>query len=376
MTRAPATRVVHAGLPEAAEGEAFLPGPTFAAPFHHTGPADPTTQSYGRYSNPTWSRYEEALGELEGGEAVLFASGMAAASAVLIGLLEPGQAVVVPADGYAAVRQVAEEHLAQRGIEVRLVPSREDAFRAALPGAALVWVETPSNPNLDLLDLRALATAAHAAGALLAVDGTLASPLVQPALRHGADLAMTSDSKHLSGHSDLILGHVACADPAHAARLRTWRTMTGGVAGPFETWLAHRSLATLDVRLHRASASAQRLAEALAARGDVADVRYPGLAHHPQHALAARQLGGRFGTVLAFTLPDEGRAQAFLAACELVVEATSFGGTHTTAERRARWGDVVPEGFVRLSVGLEDADELVADVSRALDLALATRVAA
>jgi cystathionine gamma-lyase len=376
MARAPATRVVHAGLPESAQGEPFLPGPTFAAPFHHTGAAAPDLHSYGRYSNPTWSRYEAALAELEGGDVVLFASGMAAASAVLVGLLEPGQAVVVPADGYGAVRQVALEHLAPRGVEVRLVPSEEGAFRAALPGAALAWVETPSNPNLDVLDLRALAAAAHEAGALLAVDGTMASPLVQPALRHGADLAMTSDSKHLSGHSDLILGHVACADPAHAARLHAWRTMTGAVPGPFETWLAHRSLATLDVRLARATATAQRLAEALQARGDVANVLYPGLPGHPGHALARRQLGGRFGTVLAFTLPDEASAHAFLAACELVAEATSFGGAHSSAERRARWGDAVPEGFVRLSVGLEDADELLADVHAGLDVALATRAAA
>ncbi len=142
------------------------------------------------------------------------------------------------------------------------------------------------------------------------------------------------------------------------------------MAGPFEAWLAHRSLATLDVRLERATATAQRLAEALAAHPAVQDVRYPGLATHPQHALAAVQLGGRFGTVLAFTLPSEAAAQAFLAASSLVAEATSFGGTHSSAERRARWGDAVPEGFVRLSVGLEDAGELLADVAQALGVAL------
>ncbi len=368
--RAPATRVVHAGLPPAAQGEPFLPGPTFASAFHLAGAPDPEVHGYGRYSNPTWSRYEAALSELEGGEAVLFASGMAAASAVLVGLVEPGQAVVVPADGYGAVRQVALEHLAPRGVEVRLVASRAQAVREALPGAALAWLETPLNPWLSLLDVRGLADAAHAEGALVVVDGTLASPLVQPALALGADLALTSDSKHLTGHSDLILGHVACADPALAARLRAWRTMTGSVAGPFETWLAHRSLATLDVRLERATATAHRLAEALTARRGVEDVRYPGLPGHPQHALASATLGGRFGTVLAFTLPSEETAQAFLAASALIAEATSFGGTHSSAERRARWGDAVPEGFVRLSVGLEDPGELLADVAHALDVAL------
>ena len=364
---APATRVVHAGLPDPAQGQPFLPGPTFAAPFHLAGGADESRYGYGRHDNPTWARYEEALGDLEGGNVVSFASGMAAASAVLLAL-GPGDVLVAPADGYYTVRALARGHLEPRGVEVRLVPTDEEAVRGALEGATLVWVETPSNPALDLLDVAALARAARAAGARLAVDNTLATPLAQRPLELGADLSVSSGSKHLSGHSDVVLGHVACADAARARELRTWRAQTGAIPGPFEAWLAHRSLATLDVRLERQCANALAVAELLAGREDVRDVRYPGLPGHPAHALAGRQLGGRFGTVVGFELADERTAQAFLAACALVVEATSFGGTHSSAERRARWGsDDVPEGFIRFSAGLEETADLLADVGRALD---------
>ncbi|MEY2516679.1 MAG: cystathionine gamma-lyase, partial [bacterium] len=235
-------------------------------------------------------------------------------------------------------------------------------------GATLVWIETPSNPGLAVLDVQALAAAAHAAGARLAVDNTLATPLTQRPLRLGADLSVSSASKLLTGHSDLVLGYVAVADADRAQALRTWRGLTGAIAGPLETWLAHRSLATLDVRHERQCATALVLAEALAGRDDVTDVRYPGLADHPSHALAARTFGGRFGCVLCFDVGSEQRAQAFLAACRLVAEATSFGGVHSSAERRLRWGiDDVSPGFIRLSTGVEDARDLVADVFAALD---------
>ncbi len=363
-----ATRVVHAGLPRPAQGEPFLPGPVFAAPFHLAGPSDASRYGYGREANPTWTAYEAALGELEGGEAVLFSSGMAAVAAVLLDRTGEGDVVVVPGDGYPAVRGIALEQLRPRGVEVRVVPTDEDALRAALPGATLVWVETPSNPGLDVLDVAALATDVHAAGALLAVDNTLATPLTERPLELGADLSMSSASKMMTGHSDLVLGYVATRDEARATALRHWRALTGAIAGPLETWLAHRSLATLDVRHERQCATALRLAEALAARDDVPAVRYPGLASHPAHALAARTFGGRFGCVVAFDLETEERAQAFLGACRLVAEATSFGGVHSSAERRLRWNmDDVSPGFIRFSCGLEDASDVVADVLGALD---------
>lgn len=364
-----ATRVVHAGLPAPVQGTPFLPGPTLAAPYHLIGPSDASPYGYGRYANPTWTGYEDALGELEAGAAVLFASGLAAVTAVLLAMLEPGDVVVVPADGYPGVTTIALEQLRPRGIEVRVVATDDAAIRAALPGATLVWIETPSNPGLVVLDVAALAAAAHEAGALLAVDNTLATPLLQRPLQLGADLAIGSASKGLTGHSDLVLGYVAAADPAFAAKARAWRSLTGAIAGPFEAWLAHRSLATLDVRHERQCANALVLARALAARDDVVDVRYPGLPEDRGHALAGRSFGGeRFGSVLCFDLRTETRAQAFLGAATLIAEATSFGGVHSSAERRLRWGiDDVSPGFIRLSAGIEDADDLVADVGAALD---------
>ena len=277
--------------------------------------------------------------------------------------------MVVPGDGYPGVTTIATQQLRPRGVDVRVVPTDEAAIRAALPGASLVWIETPSNPGLDVLDIAALADAAHEAGALLVVDNTLATPLAQRPLELGADLSVTSASKLMTGHSDLVLGYVVARDPARATDVRAWRSLTGAIAGPFEAWLAHRSLATLDVRHARMCANALALARALAAREDVDDVRYPGLPAHPGHALAARTWGGeRFGSVLCFDLGGEVRAQAFLAACRLVAEATSFGGVHSSAERRLRWGiDDVSPGFIRFSAGIEDGADLVADVCAALD---------
>jgi cystathionine gamma-lyase len=366
---APATRVVHAGLPAAEQGAPFLPGPVLAAPFHLIGPSDASRYGYARYANPTWTAYEAALGELEHGEAVLFASGLAAVAAVLLPARAQGDVVVVPGDGYPGVTSIATEQLRPRGIEVRVVASDAEAIGAALPGASLVWIETPSNPGLAVLDVEALAAAAHAAGALLAVDNTLATPLLQRPLDLGADLSVSSASKQLTGHSDLVLGYVATADDAHAEALRRWRGLTGAIAGPFETWLAHRSLATLDVRHARQCANALALAQVLAERADVQEVRYPGLPAHPAHELAARSFGGeRYGSVLCFDLVGEQRAQAFLRASELLAEATSFGGVHSTAERRLRWAiDDVSPGFIRLSAGIEDPGDLVADVLAALD---------
>jgi cystathionine gamma-lyase len=350
--RGPGTRVVRAGLPEPADGAPFLPGPTFAAPYHLAGETSASPYGYGRTANPTWTRLERALGELEGGEAVVFASGMAAVSAVVLASLGPGDVLVAPGDGYPGVRWLADEHLRARGVEVRLVASHDEAFAAATPGATLVWVESPSNPGLERLDVAALARTAHAAGAALAVDGTLAGPLAQRPLELGADLSMTSASKQLTGHADLVLGYVAARAPERVAALRRWRTITGSIPGPFEAWLAHRSLATLALRAERQAANAEALAVLLAARDDVASVRWPGV-----------------GPVIGFDAGSQGRAQAFLAAARLVDEATSFGGVHTTAERRARWGtDAVPPGHIRLSAGVEDAPDLLADVARALDL--------
>lgn len=336
----------------------FLPGPTFAAPYHLSGDPAGKEYTYARFSNPTWTAYERAVGELEGGEAVVFGSGMGAVSTLLLSLLDVGERLVIPSDAYYTVRTLAHDLLP---CDVQEVPTDTDSFVDAAAEAKVVWVETPSNPGLDVVDIRAVA---EASGATLVVDNTLATPLGQRPLDLGADYVMASASKAMTGHSDLLLGYVAAPD---VESLRKARSQTGAIAGPFEVWLAHRSLATLDVRLERQCANAQRLAELLR---EHVPVRYPGLPDDPAHEIASSQME-RFGPVIGFTLPSADSAGAFFGAAELIAESTSFGGLHSNAERRGRWGsDDIPEGWIRLSAGCEDPDDLAADVSRALAKAL------
>ncbi|WP_455358431.1 cystathionine gamma-lyase [Streptomyces sp. SYSU K21746] len=371
------TRAVRAGLPEPVKNEPTLPGPVFAAHFHL--PGDPTgPYTYGRDENPTWTHLERAIGELEapdepgGTETVVFASGMAAISAVLLSHARTGDAVVLPDDGYQAL-PLLREQLETYGIEVRTAPTAGDAQLALLDGARLLWLETPSNPGLDVCDVRRLADAAHAAGALVAVDNTLATPLGQRPLALGADFSVASGTKGLTGHGDILLGYVTCRDAELAARVRRWRKIVGAIPGPMEAWLAHRSLATLHLRAARQSANALALAEALAARPEVTGLRHPGLPGDPAHKTATAQMHS-YGCVVSFALPDRAHAERFLAALRLVDDATSFGGVRSTAERRGRWGgDAVAEGFIRFSAGAEDTADLVTDVLRALDEAARAR---
>ena len=356
----PSTRAVHAGLPAGEQGEPLMPGPVLAAPFHLRGEKDAAPFGYGRDGNPTWSGVEAALGEIEEAEAVLFSSGMAALCAVLEPALGAGDVLVAVRDGYPGVRGVAADRLAPRGVEVRLVRTDTAEIVAACDGATMVWVESPSNPGLDVCDIPAIAAAAHAAGGRLAVDNTLCTPLGQRPLDLGADAVMYSATKALSGHSDLVLGAVATRDPEWAAGMRKWRSQGGSIAGPFEAWLLHRSLPTLALRLGRQSANAAQLAGRLRRHPDVRDVR------HPSGQAASAQMTFT-GPLVGFTLESAERAQRFLAALELVAEATSFGGVHSTAERRERWGtDDVAPGFIRFSCGCEDVEDLLADVEQAL----------
>jgi len=224
---------------------------------------------------------------------------------------------------------------------------------------------------MEVCDIAALCERAHRAGALVAVDNTTATALGQQPLALGADFSVASDTKSMTGHSDILLGHVAARDRELLQKVEEWRTHMGGVLGPMEAWLALRSIATLPLRLERSSENAQRIAEYLATRTDVVEsVLYPGLLTHPAHEIAARQMG-YFGAVLGFNLADKIAAETFLAKAKLITEATSFGGTCTCAERRARWGgDDIPEGFIRLSAGIEHIDDLIADIGQALDALL------
>ncbi|MCF7553819.1 MULTISPECIES: cystathionine gamma-lyase [Pseudonocardia] len=350
------------GHPTGEPGEPVHPGPVLSSTFHLGTGDEP--YFYGRAGNPTWTAYESAIGALEGGHCVAFASGMAAVSTVLRLCARPGTAVVLPSDGYYVSRLVASEELAPLGVEVREFATAGSP--ASFAGATLVLVETPSNPGLEVCDIRALADAAHEAGALLAVDNTTATPLGQRPIPLGADFVISSDTKAIAGHGDVLMGHVTCSSAALAEQVTLMRTRGGAIPGPFETWLAHRGLATLDLRLERQARNAHALVQALLTHPAAADVRWPGLPSDRSHEIASRQMR-RWNGVLRFTLPSARAVEQFLEASSLVVSSTSFGGVNTSADRRARWGDAVPEGLLRLSAGIEDTNDLVDDVLGALD---------
>jgi cystathionine gamma-lyase len=358
------TEILHAGYRDPHEPGPFHPGPQFAGTYVAPGLPSGHPHTYGRTSNPTWAAWEEALGTIEEGEAVAFASGMAACAAVFGTVLTPGDVVVLPADCYYTTRMVASGWLSAIGIETRLVPTRNNAQAQALEGTRLLWIETPTNPQLEIADIEFLVKAARSHGTLVAVDNTTATGYLQHPLRLGADYVVASDTKAMTGHSDLVLGHVAARDHERALALQTWRTQQGAIPGPMEVWLAHRSLATLPLRLTHQCATALMLAHFLA---DVVPVvHYPGLGGHPGHDIARRQMDA-FGSIVSFDLETQPRAEKFLRSLSLVREATSFGGVHSSAERRARWGgDAISDGFIRFSVGCEAAEDLLADVASAL----------
>jgi cystathionine gamma-lyase len=359
------TRVVRAGLPEPTPGQPLLPGPVFASTF----PLDPTRppgdiDSYGRTHSPNRRHLEAAIGELEGGRCLVFATGMAAVSAMVLAVVRPGGRIVLPEDGYYKTRAWARQTLPPIGVAVDAAPTAGPY--PELDAGTLLLLESPSNPGLEVCDIAELAATAHAAGALVAVDNTTATPLGQRPLDLGADLVVASGTKALTGHSDVMLGYVATRSPDLLATLGAWRDSTGGIPGNFETWLAHRSLATLDLRLGRQSDNAAAVADALAAHPAVLTVRWPGRPDDPSHVVAARQMT-RMPGVVTFELESADAVARFLIASRLVVAATSFGGVHTTADRRAQWGDDAPPGLVRLSCGIEDPADLVADITAALD---------
>ena len=367
-----ATRIIRSTLSSAVAGEPLHAGPVFAAPFHTPGDPADSAYSYARSHNPTWTDLERAIGEMESGpgyeaKALVFASGMAATMAVFGAVLRPGDVVVMPSNSYYAARLLVQEYFTQMGVVVRMAPTAGNAQGELLEGARLLWLETPSNPTMEVCDIAALCEAAHKAGALVAVDNTTPTPMGQLPLALGADFSVASDSKAMTGHSDLLLGHVAVRDAELLTKIDLWRTRTGGVLGPMEAWLALRSIATLPLRLERSCFNAQKIAEFLVTRREIETVLYPGLPGLPGYEIAKRQMR-YFGPVLGFAMRNRAAAETFLAKAKLVTEATSFGGILTTAERRARWGgDAIGEGFIRMSVGCESVDDLIEDMAQALD---------
>jgi cystathionine gamma-lyase len=357
-------RALHHGAAALEPGAPLAPPIVPTSIYHLPGePAGP--YQYGRWSNPTWDALEEALATLEDAETVIVPSGMATVAAVFYSQLKSGDRVLLPADGYYVTRALAEKFLAGFGVTVDTVATAA-LEQTDLAGYRLVWIETPSNPGLDLADIGRVAARAHAAGALVVVDNTTMSPLGQRPLDLGADVVVSSDTKSVSGHSDVLFGHVASRNAGLMAQVRDWRKSAGAIPGSFEAWLVHRGLETLDVRFERMCTSALSLAQRLAGHARVEAVRHPGLPDHPAHALARRQMR-RFGSLIALTLADSITAERFIGGCRFVRAATSFGGVHTSAERRARWGDQVAPGFIRLSVGCEPLEVLWEDMRASLD---------
>jgi cystathionine gamma-synthase len=370
----PETLAIHAGGEPDAQTGALAPPLHLATTFVH-GPAGERVAGYeyAREGNPTQDRLEAALAAMEGGAAALaFASGMAAMNALLESL-PSGSEVLIPDDCYTGLRVLGREFLPERDIAVRMADFGDpEALRATIgPSTRLLWAETPSNPQLRVADLVALARIAHAAGAMLACDNTFATPALQNPLALGADVVMHSTTKYLGGHSDVLGGALvfARADEWHARVLHR-RHITGAIASPFGAWLTLRGCRSLHARMAVHCGNARRIAEFLHAHPAVEAVHYPGLASHPQHAIAARQMRD-FGGMLSFRV--RGGREAALAAAgrlQLITNATSLGGCESLIEHRASVEGPQPsspENLLRFSVGLENVEDLIDDLRQALE---------
>lgn len=311
--------------------------------------------------------FADIVGRLEGGSAVAFSSGMAAVSAVME-LLPAGAKVLVPRDVYMGPQHLLEEgHRLGRWNAQRVELNDPQALATHLVGAALLWIETPSNPLMEVYDLRALSAAAHEAGALVAVDNTFATPLRQRPLDLGADIVVHSATKFMGGHSDLLMGVTVTADPDTHEALVERRALAGATPGALECFLALRGLRTMAVRLAASEASATELAHRLEQHPGVRRVYYPGLSNDPGHALAKEQMSG-FGGVISFELDDAASADAACDAVQVIAYATSLGGVESTIERRGKHPgqEHVPPGLLRLSVGCEHVEDLWEDLVRAI----------
>ncbi|WP_367718564.1 cystathionine gamma-lyase [Nitratireductor sp. GISD-1A_MAKvit] len=328
-------------------------------------PGDPAgARQYGRFDSPTWEAVEAALAHLEEAEALVFPSGMAAISSVLLALLSSGDRVLIPSDGYYTPRVLLEKHLTRLGIGYDTRPTAT-FLDGGFSGYGMVLVETPSNPGLDVCDIEAVAKAARSEGAITVADNTTMTPYGQRPLDLGIDIVLASDTKAPNGHSDVLFGHVASRNAKMIETIREWRKLAGVIPGPFEAWLVLRGLETLEVRFDRMCSSAEIIASRLADHPMVQSVRYPGLKDDPSHALAKTQML-RSGSLIGLTLASKEKAERFIDTCPLIEATTSFGSVHTSAERRARWGDDVAEGFVRLSVGCEPTETLWEAIDTAL----------
>jgi cystathionine gamma-synthase len=331
--------------------------PVDRATIHSHAGAEAGPFYYQRAAHPVGVEAERLLGQLEGGATLLFPSGMGAATALVLGLLQPGARVAVADGGYYGTVRLLEDELGRWGLEVTTFDQTGPP-----PEADLVWLEPCANPMLTFPDLKESVAAAHEAGARVVVDNTVLSPVLLRPLEHGAEFVLHSASKILAGHHDALLGAVSCARQEDHSRLAAFRTASGIVAAPDPAWLLVRGLKTLSVRVQRQSATALDLAHRLAGHPKVARVRYPGL----DDPIAARYVEA-FGPMLSFDVADAAEAARVETSLELIDNATSLGGVTSTLESRSRWeGDRVPPGLLRLSVGLEDVEDLWTDLTHAL----------
>lgn len=343
----PATRAVHAGRPPHEPDQPFNVPITMASTYVAGGDLE-----YGRYANPSWTAFEDAVGALEGGRCLSYASGLAAVATIL-DLVGTGETVVAPRHAYNGTLMQLADLEARGRVCSRLVDITDtSAVVAACDDAALVWLESPTNPAMEVAEIATIAEAAHRAGARVVVDNTFATPVLQQPLDLGADVVAHSATKYLSGHSDLLMGALVTRDDALYDVLKGRRDLTGAIPGAFEAWLALRGLRTLTLRVERAQENAAELARRLEEHPAVTQVRYPG-----------------FGGMISVVLADAGTADRLTHGTTLWVHATSLGGVESTFERRRRWKSepaTIPEGLVRLSVGIEDVEDLWEDLVTAL----------
>jgi cystathionine gamma-synthase len=346
----PATQAVQLGRPPHNPDEPLNTPITMASTYVAGGDLE-----YGRYGNPTWTAFEEALGGLEGGRCLAFASGLATV-ATIFDLVANGQKVVAPRHAYlGSLMQLGDLELRERVKPVLVDITDTEGVIAACDDASLVWLESPTNPAMEVADIPAITAAAHEAGAYVVVDNTFATPILQRPLDLGADLVVHSATKYISGHADALMGAVVTRDDELYGVLKSRRDTYGAIPGTLEAWLALRGLRTLPLRMERAQANAHELVRRLSDRADVSEVRYPG-----------------FGAMVGMVLPNAGIADLVQHGTSIWVYATSLGGVESTLERRRRWKSepgTIPEGLIRLSVGIEDVEDLWEDLSQALDSA-------
>lgn len=357
------SKVVAAGRPAKQPDGALNPPIALNSTFHEGGPI-----GYGRYGNETWSALEDAISTLEGGKTLLLSSGMAAISAVF-SLLPEGSVVVAANNGYQGTTTLLKKLHESEKLKVRFVNlANTDETVAAIPGAQMLYLESPLNPLLEIIDLPKLIAAGKAAGCGVAVDNTLATPLLQNPLALGADIVIHSVTKYLSGHSDLILGSLSTNDSALYNRLEQSRRYGGAIAGPFEAWIALRGVRTFALRMQRSQENALELATRLSKDGRVAKVRYPGLPTDAYHQMAKSFMKG-FGAMISFDVNGTvDQVDLMCNSSRLITNATSLGGVESIWERRRRWATEsasVPENLIRFSVGIENVDDLWADIEHA-----------